>query len=83
MFEPDYTETMLLDDIGRQQNDVLPREGLKDDVAQVLKRQDELSAADEIERENLDREIDVMSILERSSEYEGIDDLEEEVNFFK
>lgn len=86
MFQSDYTETMstLLDDTGRQQNDVLPRERLEADVAQFLKRQNELSTADKIEKseiQNVDREIDAMLILERSSEYEGIDDTEkEEVN---
>ncbi|XP_071559249.1 adenylate kinase 7 [Temnothorax nylanderi] len=87
MFEPDYTETMsmLLDAIGRQQNDVLPREGLEADVAQFLKRQDELSTTDKIEKsemQDVGRQIDAISILERSSEYEGIDDSEkEELNF--
>lgn len=82
MFEPDYTETMsmLLDVIGRQRNDVLPREGLVADVAQFLKRQDELST-DKIEKnemQDVGREIDAMSNLERSSEYEGIDNSKKE-----
>lgn len=87
MFEPDYTETMsmLLDAIGRQQNDVLPREGLKADVAQFLKKQNELSTADKIEKnkmQDVGGEMDATSIFEQSSEYEGIDDSEkEELNF--
>lgn len=83
MFEPDYTETMsmLLDAIGRQQNNVLPREGLEADVAQFLKRQDELSTADKIEKsemEDADGEVDATSILERSFESERINDPKEE-----
>ncbi|XP_011694075.1 PREDICTED: adenylate kinase 7-like [Wasmannia auropunctata] len=85
MFEPDYTETMsmLLDVISRQQNDVLPREGLEADVAQFLtRRQDELStAADKIERDEAQDaggEADATSILERSFESERIDDSEKE-----
>lgn len=87
MFEPDYTETMsmLLDAIGRQQNDVLPGEGLKADVEQFLKRQDELSTADETEKsevQDVSEEIKMISISEQTSEYEGIDDFEkEELNF--
>lgn len=79
MFQLDYTETMsmLLDNIGQQQNDVLPRERLEADVAQFLKRQNELSTTDKIEKSEVqNREIDAMSILGRSSEYEGIDDSE-------
>lgn len=83
MFEPDYTETMsiLLDAIGRQQNDVLPKEGLEADVAQFLKRQDELSTADKMEKSEMQdagKEADATSILERSSERERIDDSEKE-----
>jgi len=83
MFEPDYTETMsmLLDVIGRQRNDVLPKEGLVADVAQFLKRQDELSITDKIEKnemQDVGREVDAMSILEQSSEYEGIDNSKKE-----
>lgn len=87
MFEPDYTETMsmLLDAIGRQQNDVLPGEGLKADVEQFLKRQDELSTADETEKseaQDVCEEIKTISISEQTSEYEGINDFEkEELNF--
>lgn len=96
MFEPDYTETMsmLLDVIGRQRNDVLPGEGLKADVEQFLKKQDELSTADETEKsevqdeaeksevQNMGDEIKTISISEQTSEYEGIDDLEnEKLNF--
>jgi len=87
MFEPDYTETMsmLLDTIGRQQNDVLPKEGLKADVEQFLKKQDELSTADEIEKsetQDVCGEIKTISISEQTSEYEEIDDFEkEELNF--
>lgn len=82
MFEPDYTETMsmLLDAIGRQQNDVLPREGLAD-VAQFLKRQDELSTTDKMEKsemQNVGREADAMSILEQTFEYEGTGDSKKE-----
>ncbi|XP_072756801.1 adenylate kinase 7 isoform X2 [Anoplolepis gracilipes] len=81
MFEPDYTETMsmLLDAIGRQQNDVLPREGLKADVEQFLKRQDELSTADAIkksEEQDVCEEIKTISISEQTSEYEEIDEKE-------
>lgn len=78
MFEPDYTETMsmLLDAIGRQQNDVLPREGLEADVAQFLKRQDKLSTADKIEKSEMRDVSRMMSIFERSSEYEETDDSE-------
>lgn len=87
MFEPDYTETMsmLLDAISRQQNDVLPREGLKANVMQFLTKQDLLSTANKIEKnemQDVGGKEDAMSILERSSEYEGIDDSEkEELNF--
>ncbi|KAL6435641.1 hypothetical protein ACFW04_005516 [Cataglyphis niger] len=95
MFQPDYTETMsmLLDVIGQQQNDVLPGEGLKADVEQFLKRQDELSTAeteksevqDEVENsevQDMGDEIKTISISEQTSEYEGIDDLEnDELNF--
>lgn len=87
MFEPDYTETMsmLLDTIGRQQNDVLPKEGLKVDVEQFLKKQDELSTVDEIEKsetQDVCGEIKMISISEQTSEYEEIDDFEkEELNF--
>lgn len=44
MFEPDYTETMsmLLDAIGRQQSDLFSGEGSGTEVAQFLKRQDDL-----------------------------------------
>ncbi|XP_077272220.1 adenylate kinase 7 isoform X2 [Temnothorax americanus] len=83
MFEPDYTETMsmLLDAIGRQQNDVLPGEGLEADVAQFLKKQDELSTTDKIEKsemQDVGRQIDAISILERSSE--EIEKKNEEIN---
>ncbi|XP_028047087.2 DPY30 domain-containing protein 1 [Monomorium pharaonis] len=83
MFEPDYTETMsmLLDAIGRQQNDVLPREGLEADVAQFLKRQDELSTVDKMEKsemQDVGGEVNATSILERSSEHERIDDPDSE-----
>ncbi|XP_039315610.1 adenylate kinase 7 [Solenopsis invicta] len=83
MFEPDYTETMsmLLDAIGRQQNDVLPIGGLEADVAQFLKRQDKLSTADKMEKsemQNAGEEVDATSILERSSKHEKIDDSEKE-----
>ncbi|XP_018338500.1 PREDICTED: adenylate kinase 7-like [Trachymyrmex septentrionalis] len=83
MFEPDYTETMsmLLDIIGRQQNDVLPREGLEADVAQFLKRQDELFIADKIRRNEIqdaDRKEDATWILEQNFEYEKFDDSEKE-----
>ncbi|KYN20601.1 Putative adenylate kinase 7, partial [Trachymyrmex cornetzi] len=89
MFEPDYTETMsmLLDAIGRQQNDVLPREGLEADVAQFLKRQDELFTMDKIRKsgtQDADRKVDAArkedatSILEQNFEYEKFDDSEKE-----
>ncbi|KMQ93225.1 adenylate kinase 7 [Lasius niger] len=88
MFEPDYTETMsmLLDAIGRQQNDVLPSEGLKADVEQFLKKQDELSTVDEIEKSEVQDvcgEIKTISISSKqTSEYEEIDGFEkEELNF--
>ncbi|XP_029171988.1 adenylate kinase 7-like [Nylanderia fulva] len=88
MFEPDYTETMsmLLDAIGRQQNDVLPSERLKADIEKFLKKQDELSTADEIEKSEMQdvcEEIKTISIFsEQTSEYEEIDDFEkEELNF--
>jgi len=83
MFEPDYTETMsmLLDAIGRQQNDVLPREGLEADIAQFLKRQDELSTVDKTEKsetQEADGEVDSTSIFTRSFESEKIDESEKE-----
>lgn len=89
MFEPDYTETMsmLLDAIGRQQNDVLPREGLEADITQFLKRQDELSTVDKIRKSGMqdadrkvdaDRKEDATSILEQNFEYERFDDSEKE-----
>lgn len=66
MFEPDYTETMsmLLDAISRQQNDILPMEGLYADVEQFIKSQDELfSTAGETEKsEDECREISSTSI---------------------
>ncbi|KYM99929.1 Putative adenylate kinase 7, partial [Cyphomyrmex costatus] len=83
MFEPDYTETMsmLLDAVGRQQNDALPREGLETDVAQFLKRQDELFTVNKIRKsgmQDVDRKIDTTSILEQNFEYERFDDSEKE-----
>lgn len=52
MFRPDYTETMstLLDTIGKEKNDVLPREGLEANVARFMKRQNALSTVNEIKK---------------------------------
>lgn len=63
MFQLDYTETMnrLLDDIGRQQNDVLPRKRLEADVAQFQKRRNELSTTDKIEKSGQGDRCDVDS----------------------
>lgn len=87
MFEPDYTETMsmLLAAIGRQQNDVFPGEESKADVAQFLKRQNELSIADEIEKsdaQDVCTEIGTTSISERTSEYQRAENFrKEQLNF--
>ncbi|KAL6256941.1 hypothetical protein P5V15_011876 [Pogonomyrmex californicus] len=78
MFEPDYTETMsmLLDAISRQQNDVLPTEKLKADVAHFLKKQDEYTTK-KTEKNKMQDISGKMKI-----EYEGIDNSEkEEFNF--
>lgn len=83
MFEPGYTETMsmLLDAIARQQNDILPGEGLEADVEQFLRRRDELSIANGIEEskeENVCGEVSAMSIPAQTSVHESNNDFKEE-----
>jgi len=50
MFEPDYTETlsMLLETIQLQMEDVLPEEGLDDDLVQILQPEESVSDISEI-----------------------------------
>lgn len=87
MFEPDYTETMsmLLDAIGQQQSDLLSGEGTESEVAQFLKRRNELSTADEIEKSEAQDECGetgATSISKQISECERSDDLRtQESNF--
>ncbi|XP_025075355.1 uncharacterized protein LOC112552960 [Pogonomyrmex barbatus] len=77
MFEPDYTETMsmLLDAISRQQNDVLPTEKLKADVAHFLKNECTTKETEESKMQDIGEKMKII-------EYEGIDNSEkEEFNF--
>jgi hypothetical protein len=78
MFEPDYTETlsMLLETIQLQMEDVLPEEGLDDDLVQILQPEESVSDISEIIMKDVCEKKPVL-IPEEIVEYE-IDEAEKE-----
>ncbi|KAH0948506.1 hypothetical protein HN011_004357, partial [Eciton burchellii] len=80
MFEPDYTETlsMLLETIQLQMEDVLPEEGLDDDLVQILQPEESVSDISEIIMKDVcEKKPPPVLIPEEIVEYE-IDEAEKE-----